>query len=220
MWCQSQVLLCASHDHEGVSACMLLKALAPNSVSPLSASVHDMLFVYTRQESLTAWGRCKIGNCVSWTLYINMMLCQITWEKCHSYTLFGLITACMCPPVHGCTMICLGNTLTYQCTVMGGPGGATVWRGTALSCTMSDHEIVLLHSRFESDTGTFRTCSNGAIVGRSLRVEDNTSYMKKYRMYSWSWTFRYPCNRILNYKHYNRLIAAYLCLIITTIQDS
>ena len=36
--------------------------------------------------------------------------------------------------------------------------------------------IVLLHSHFESDTGTLRMCSNGAIVGRSLRVEDNNSY--------------------------------------------
>ena len=59
---------------------------------------------------------------------------------------------------------------------MGGPGGATVWRGTALNCTMSDHEIVLLHSRFESNTGTLRICNNGAIVGRSLRVENNSSY--------------------------------------------
>ena len=77
----------------------------------------------------------------------------------------------------GC--ICPGNTLTYECTVMGGPGGATVWRGTALNCTMSDHEIVLLHSRFESDTGTLRMCSNGAIVGRSLRVENNGGYISQ-----------------------------------------
>ena len=41
---------------------------------------------------------------------------------------------------------------------------------------MSYHEIVLLHSHFVSDTGTFKTCNNGAIVGRSFRVEDNSSY--------------------------------------------
>ena len=74
----------------------------------------------------------------------------------------------------GCT--CPGYTLTYECTVMGGPGGATVWHGTSFNCTMSDHEIVLLHSRFESNTGTLRMCSNGAIVGRSLRVENNGRY--------------------------------------------
>ena len=62
---------------------------------------------------------------------------------------------------------------------MGGPGGATVWRGTALNCTMSDHEIVLLHSRFELDTGTLRMCNNGAIVGRSLRVESNSGYISQ-----------------------------------------
>ena len=62
---------------------------------------------------------------------------------------------------------------------MGGPGGATVWRGTALNCTMIDHEIVLLHRHFVSDTGTFRTCSNGAIVGRSLRVENNGGYISQ-----------------------------------------
>ena len=77
----------------------------------------------------------------------------------------------------GC--ICPGYTLTYECTVMGGPGGATVWRGTVFNCPLSDHEVVLLHSRFESDTGTFRTCNNGAIVGQSLRVEDNSRYISQ-----------------------------------------
>ena len=71
---------------------------------------------------------------------------------------------------------CPGSTLTYECTVVGGSGGATVWRGTVFNCPLSDHEIVLLHGRFESDTGTFKTCNNGAIVGRGLRVEDNSSY--------------------------------------------
>ena len=76
-------------------------------------------------------------------------------------------SSCTCPA---------GYTLTYECTVVSGPGGATVWRGTVLNCTMSDHEIVLLHSRFESDRGTLRTCNNGAIVGQSLRVENNSCY--------------------------------------------
>ena len=43
-------------------------------------------------------------------------------------------------------------------------------------CIRDSNEIVLLHSRFESNTGTLRMCSNGAIVGRSLRVEDNGGY--------------------------------------------
>ena len=68
---------------------------------------------------------------------------------------------------------CLDRTLTYECTVMGDPGGATVWTGTALNCP-SD-EIVLLHRRFtESDPdGVTRSCNNGVTVVQSLTVQDN-----------------------------------------------
>ena len=69
----------------------------------------------------------------------------------------------------GCT--CPGYTLIYECTVMSGPGGVTVWNGTALNCT--SNEIVLLHRRFTSADGAFDVCNNGSIVGQSLRVEDN-----------------------------------------------
>ena len=131
--------------------CMFLKALAPNfetSVSPLSASVH-VLFVYARQESSTAWRRYKIGN---WTLYLNMMLCQITWEN---VTVILCLDLSLLVCVHQCMAVLWSVLATLcECTVMGGPGGATVWRGTALNCTMSDHEIVLLHCHFVSDTGT------------------------------------------------------------------
>ena len=54
---------------------------------------------------------------------------------------------------------------------MGGPGGATVWRGTALNCP-SD-EIVLLHRRFTESDGAIRSCNNGATVAQSLSVQDN-----------------------------------------------
>ena len=72
---------------------------------------------------------------------------------------------------NGC--VCLGDTLTYNCTVMGSFGGATTWRGTALrECQPNDDEIVLLHSRFTmSNGGNFGECNNGDIVGRSLGVE-------------------------------------------------
>ena len=66
---------------------------------------------------------------------------------------------------------CLDQTLTYECTVMGGPGGATVWTGTALNCP-SD-EIVLLHQRFTDPGGAIRSCNNGATVAQSLSVQDN-----------------------------------------------
>ena len=54
---------------------------------------------------------------------------------------------------------------------MGGPGGATVWTGTALSCP-SD-EIVLLHQRFIDPGGAIRSCNNGATVAQSLYVQNN-----------------------------------------------
>ena len=72
---------------------------------------------------------------------------------------------------NGC--VCLGDTLTYNCTVIGSLGGATIWRGSALSgCHPNDDEIVLLHSRFTmSNGGTFGVCNNGDIVGRSIGIE-------------------------------------------------
>ena len=57
---------------------------------------------------------------------------------------------------------------------MDGPGGVTVWNGTALECI--SNEIVLLHRRFNSAYGAYGAygvCNNGSIVGQSLRVEHN-----------------------------------------------
>ena len=51
--------------------------------------------------------------------------------------------------------------------------GATVWQGTAFDCASKNNEILLLHNRFETEGGTSEECNNGAIVGRSLRVEGN-----------------------------------------------
>ena len=67
--------------------------------------------------------------------------------------------------------VCLGDTLTYECTTMG--VGSTVWTGSAFNnlwCT----EILLLHNRILNG-GTNGTCNNGAtyIVARSLSVEGN-----------------------------------------------
>ena len=66
---------------------------------------------------------------------------------------------------------CLDQTLTYECTVMGGPGGATVWTGTALNCP--NDEIVLLHRRFTDLDRAIRSCNNGATVVQSLAIQDN-----------------------------------------------
>ena len=64
---------------------------------------------------------------------------------------------------------CFGEILTYECTVLGGSGGATIWTGSALTDCPSN-EIVLLHQRF---TGTIRSCNNGATVAQSLHVQNN-----------------------------------------------
>ena len=53
---------------------------------------------------------------------------------------------------------------------MGEPRGITVWTGTAFDCLIN--KIALLHSRFSD--GTFGVCNDGAIVARSLSVEDSS----------------------------------------------
>ena len=74
------------------------------------------------------------------------------------------------------TCTCPGDAMsvTYECTVMGGLG--TVWTGSAISkfCADSGSQIVLLHSRFESDRRYSIKCDNGTIVGQSVRVENNS----------------------------------------------
>ena len=58
-----------------------------------------------------------------------------------------------------------------MCTVVG-PGN-TLWRGSAFDCPSTTNEIVLRHSLFSGPAGAFGDCTNGTIVGRSLRVEGN-----------------------------------------------
>ena len=72
--------------------------------------------------------------------------------------------------------VCPGDIVTYECTVTGGRGETTVWKGGAFHCPSNKHEIVLLHSRFtsESEDEAFGECNDGAIVGRGLRVENNS----------------------------------------------
>ena len=71
----------------------------------------------------------------------------------------GFTSGCLCP----------GDTLLYECTVMG--YGTTVWTGSAFNCRSSNNDIILLHNRFNN--GTDGTCTNGAIVGRSIAVDGN-----------------------------------------------
>ena len=67
--------------------------------------------------------------------------------------------------------LCPGDTLTYECTVMGEPGGSTAWTGNIFNCT--NHEISLFHADYESTEGAYAECSD--IVGHSVRSDINTT---------------------------------------------
>ena len=69
---------------------------------------------------------------------------------------------------YGSGCACLGDTLTYKCTVVGGV--STVWTGTAFHCATWNNEIVLLHSRFNYQ---YRTRNNGSILARGISTEGN-----------------------------------------------
>ena len=53
--------------------------------------------------------------------------------------------------------------------------GSTQWTGTALNCT---NALIFRHSRFNSETVSGQ-CNNGAIVGRSLEVIEDNSYVSE-----------------------------------------
>ena len=70
----------------------------------------------------------------------------------------------------GC--VCPGDTLTYECTVMG--FGATIWTGSALHCLNSGNALTLLHTLFlYNGSSRLKYCNKGAIVARMLSVEGN-----------------------------------------------
>ena len=66
---------------------------------------------------------------------------------------------------------CPGDTLTFECSVVGESYGITIWRGTALD-ECEDQEISLRHDRFTEPMGARKSCNNNSIVGQSLGVEN------------------------------------------------
>ena len=62
--------------------------------------------------------------------------------------------------------------MTYECTVTGTLFGNTVWKGSAFRCLLE--EITLRHRHFLEEA--YGVCNGGSIVGRSLRVENETYY--------------------------------------------
>ena len=71
--------------------------------------------------------------------------------------------------------ICFGDTMTYECTVVGNNGGITVWMGDFFRCPNGKREIGLLHSDFTVQGGGLYStpiCNNGNVVGRIVRAEN------------------------------------------------
>ena len=56
---------------------------------------------------------------------------------------------------------------------MGGTATVTVFQGNALNCGATSNEISLLHSRFNTTSGTDGSCNDGLIVAQSVSVESN-----------------------------------------------
>lgn len=69
--------------------------------------------------------------------------------------------------------------MTYKCTVFG--SGATVWKGTAFDCSLTNNEFVIFHS-INQMSQSVHTCNNGAITGRVVRAE-NDSYTSQLNVY-------------------------------------
>ena len=81
----------------------------------------------------------------------------------------------MCFDINGfmalndCT--CQGHNVTYECTVNG--SGATIWKGTAFDCSLTNNEIAIFHSiNYTSERS--KACNNGAIIGSAVRAENHS----------------------------------------------
>ena len=71
--------------------------------------------------------------------------------------------------------VCPGHQLRLECTVVG--GGTTVWTGSALDCTPSYYNrIILRHSQFEN--GTSVGCNNSGIIVRSINTTSDSDGIK------------------------------------------
>ena len=71
--------------------------------------------------------------------------------------------------------LCPGYNLTFECTVIGGIGGSTAWKGEVFRNSCMAPRLFLRHREFVS--GASVVCNNGNIVLRSLQVDiENSSY--------------------------------------------
>ena len=90
---------------------------------------------------------------------VTLMIMMLTFKTSASNSL-------QCDHNVDCT--CSGSTLVFECTIVGAI--ATVWRGSFFDCP--SNSIVLRHRLFQS--GINGTCSNGAIVARSIEALNNS----------------------------------------------
>ena len=121
--------------------------------------------------------------------------------------------------------LCPGDTLTYECVVIGSRFGATVWRGSAFDCPSS--EISLLHSAYAEGSvlcAHYGECNNGSIIAQSLSVEllqfsvkchSQCRYdWKKYRMSLWWFKLNNftisRCNKYYRWENVYDIIAVQL----------
>ena len=63
---------------------------------------------------------------------------------------------------------CEGSDQVYECRISGRE--ATVWRGTAFNCPVTGNGIILFYNSEVIE----RDCNNGAMIGRTIRAENNT----------------------------------------------
>ena len=82
------------------------------------------------------------------------------------YLTTGLALRSELIPTNECT--CPGFKLTFMCTILGNVG-ATVWRGSAIECPETNHELIFLHLIRFTD---IRGCNGGAIIGRGIRIDN------------------------------------------------
>ena len=64
--------------------------------------------------------------------------------------------------------MCLGETVVYNCSVVGGI--LTLWSGSVIE---EDCEITLIHSEFRRDGGPSFDCNNGDVVGQGVSALNN-----------------------------------------------
>ena len=70
--------------------------------------------------------------------------------------------------------VCPGDILTYECTVLGGSGGLTVWKGDFFHCSNGIQQIELVHVQLMEGDFSSRTCNDGSIVAKIVRVENDS----------------------------------------------